>query len=239
MAGMYKYNPGELRCGMKYLRLRSRPDPARAPALFELLADSPHATETRLIDWNLGPTETATLLYEVDGDAEGFRAAATETPGIESVAVTTVGTGRFYALVEARPRAVPLLRQMLSALIRAGLVVLTPVHYRDGTVDANIVGDPAALQAALDAAPDAIDVSIEEIGQFRGPPSSLGTTLSERQREAAEAALELGYYEQPSRATHEDIADALDCAPSTASEHLKRAEAKLVSAGVDVDRHAE
>lgn len=57
--------------------------------------------------------------------------------------------------------------------------------------------------------------------------------LSERQREAVTVAMELGYYEQPREATHEEIAAELGCAPNTASEHLQKAEAKLVEAGIE------
>jgi len=220
---------------MKYLRLTARPDPDRAPGFFHLLAGSAHASEARLLDWNLGPTEAATMLYGVDGDADAFRSSATDTPGIESVDIATAGGERFYMLVEARPSAVPLFRRMVAAMTRAGLVVLTPVVYRDGRVTGHVVGNPAALQATLDAAPDAVDVTVEEVGRFRGPPTEPATDLSERQREAVETALDLGYYDLPSEATHEDIAAALDCAPSTASEHLKRAEAKLVCAGLPSD----
>jgi predicted DNA binding protein len=56
--------------------------------------------------------------------------------------------------------------------------------------------------------------------------------LSDRQREAVRAALDIGYYDQPRGATHEDVAAALDCAPSTASEHLRKAEAELVRAAM-------
>ncbi|MFB6270785.1 MAG: helix-turn-helix domain-containing protein, partial [Halobacterium sp.] len=54
------------------------------------------------------------------------------------------------------------------------------------------------------------------------------------QREAVEAALELGYYDDPRAATQADVADRLDCAASTAGDHLRKAEAKLVRAGMDV-----
>jgi hypothetical protein len=212
---------------MKHCQVRARPDPERAPACFRLLADSPHATQARLVDWNLGPAEAATLLYTVEGDPGAFRASATDTPGIETVDVEPAGE-RFHMLVGARPSAVPLLRRVIAAMTRAGMVVLTPVRYREGTVSADIVGDPEALQAAFDAAPDAVDVTVETVGPFRGPPTRPATRLSDRQREAVLAALEQGYYERPGEATHEDVAAELDCAPSTASEHLKKAEAKLV-----------
>ena len=217
---------------MKHLRITARPDPERAPAFFHLLADSPHASEAWLLDWNLSPAEAATLLFAVDGDPGPFRESATDTPGIESVDVEPAGGERFHMLVDARPSAVPLLRRVIAAMIRAGMVVLTPVVYRDGTVSGHIVGDAATLQTTLDAVPDAVDLTVEEVGPFRGPPGTPATDLSDRQRDAVLVALELGYYDHPSETTHEAIAAELDCAPSTASEHLKKAEAKLVRGGL-------
>lgn len=43
-----------------------------------------------------------------------------------------------------------------------------------------------------------------------------------------QAALSLGYYEVPRTASHEDVAEELDCAPSTAAEHLRKAEATVI-----------
>jgi predicted DNA binding protein len=54
--------------------------------------------------------------------------------------------------------------------------------------------------------------------------------LSDRQQAALETALELGYYNQPREATHEDIARELGCAANTATTHLQKGEAKLVRA---------
>ena len=42
-------------------------------------------------------------------------------------------------------------------------------------------------------------------------------------------AVEHGYYEIPRRATHEDIADELGCAPSTVDEHLRKAESRILT----------
>ena len=36
-------------------------------------------------------------------------------------------------------------------------------------------------------------------------------------------------YEQPNETSHEELADVLDCAPSTVGEHLRKAEKRLVS----------
>ncbi len=60
--------------------------------------------------------------------------------------------------------------------------------------------------------------------------------MTERQREALEAALSVGYYEVPREADHEAVADAIDCAPSTAAEHLRRGEANALRALFDGSR---
>ncbi len=46
--------------------------------------------------------------------------------------------------------------------------------------------------------------------------------------EYIQAALSLGYYGVPRTASHEDVAEELDCAPSTAAEHLRKAEATVI-----------
>jgi predicted DNA binding protein len=59
--------------------------------------------------------------------------------------------------------------------------------------------------------------------------AAVETHLTERQREALTAAVTHGYYDIPREADHEDVAAAMDCAPSTASEHLRKAEAMVMT----------
>jgi len=44
----------------------------------------------------------------------------------------------------------------------------------------------------------------------------------------------LGYYESPRRATRDDVA-AVGCSPTTAGEHLRKAEARVFSQFVDAE----
>jgi predicted DNA binding protein len=110
------------------------------------------------------------------------------------------------------------------------LLVITPVRYRDGAADARVVGRATDVQAVLDDLPAAIDIEIDEIGERGFERASVTAELSERQRETVTAALELGYYDRSEQVTYDDIADRLGCAPSTAAEHLLKAEAKIVRA---------
>ena len=52
--------------------------------------------------------------------------------------------------------------------------------------------------------------------------------LTEKQQEALVLAVQQGYYEQPRRATLEDLAEELDVGKSAVSHRLKAAEAKII-----------
>ena len=228
--GVYK-RPGDSP-PVKQLRVTARVDPDRAPAFFDLLANSQEITETRLLDWNIA-ADRDTVLYAIRGDPTPFTSAAPESPAVESVETAAAGPEWTYALLEVRTAETETFDAVRRARRRPGLVVRKPVVYREGAMHFRVVGDPAPLQAALEAAPEGVDVEVEAVGRFRGALHAPAATLSDRQREAVEAALAAGYYDQPRGATHEDVADRLGCAPATASDHLQKAEAKLVRAALD------
>jgi predicted DNA binding protein len=96
-----------------------------------------------------------------------------------------------------------------------------------------VFGPSAEIQAAVEQMPDLIDVTVTEVGGLEAVPGVLDSLLSDRQREALETAFDLGYYEVPRTASHEDVADAMDCAPSTAAEHLRKAESTLLRSVLD------
>ena len=212
---------------MRYLELVGRP-PSGAPRFFRLVADSTHVEEARLIEWNPSTEDALTALYVIDGDADAFRTEIDDASIVVEHELTRVDDGRFYLLVVGRPSAAPLFQQVIDAVTRVGLIVATPIVYREGTVQFRIVGPADVLQSMVEAVPPGFDVEIHEIGTFPDASTAPATALSERQRAAITAALELGYYDTPRKATHADIAEQLSCAPNTATEHLQKAEAKLV-----------
>jgi hypothetical protein len=57
-----------------------------------------------------------------------------------------------------------------------------------------------------------------------GSPPSSASVPSSRRSGLATTGLQ--------GASHEDVADAIDCAPSTAAKHLRKAESELISAVV-------
>jgi predicted DNA binding protein len=223
---------------MKHLRVTAAVDQERAPPFYTMLADSPAIEETRVVEWNLTGGGVETVLFAVDGDTAPF--AAGTAPSVESVERTETDGRWTHVLVELRPLETPLFDAIRAARARPGIVVRKPIVYRDGDMRFRVVGNAAALQAALDETPDAMDVTVTDIGTFHGESEHPIAALSDRQREALAVALDLGYYDQPRNATHDDIAAELGCAPPTASEHLQKAEAELARAAMDdlrSDRH--
>lgn len=215
---------------MKRLQVRVTPDPEIAPAAFRLLADSPGIEETRLVELNLGGDVGPTMLFTVDGEHTGLAEALLATAAVNRAEVTPVADRRAVLLVTLQPAEIPLAEAIFEAFTRTGLVFEMPVVYREGTVNATLLGESSALQSVLDAFPGGISVDVREVGEFGG--ATPASRLSDRQREAVLAGLELGYYDVPRGATHRDVAEQLGCSPSTASEHLQKAEAKLVRASM-------
>jgi hypothetical protein len=212
---------------MKYVQVTATPDQERTPQIITLLASSSHITESRLYDWNVR-RNGATALFEITGDRTAVRHELPDTVGVRWFDTTPVIDSRFNLLALFKPAEVPLMNDVFGTLTREKLIVAKPVIYRDGEVHARIVGPSSVLQASVRDLPSDVNVVIERIGDFDRSRETPVSTLTDRQREALLEAYDLGYYEQPRRATHEEIATRLCCAPHTASEHLQKAESKVL-----------
>lgn len=213
---------------MRYLELSGTPPP-EAPEFFQRIADSPHIDEARLLEWNPTTEDALTALYAIDGDADPLVEDIRDSPVIVEYERTEVDD-QSYLLVVGRPSQAPLFQRVINSITRMGLIVATPVVYREGRVHFRIVGESAVLQSMVDASPPGFSIDVNEIGTFPDETTAPSTILSERQRAAIVTALELGYYETPRAATHAEIADRLGCAPNTVTEHMQKAESKLVRA---------
>lgn len=217
---------------MKHIRITVRPEREQAPEFLRYILASPAVDEARAMDWNRGESARSTHLYAIDGDGATFVELARETTGVEAVEHAATDTGVTYALVTLRDAAIPIFGGSATAIDRAGLVVRRPLVYREGCIHGHIVGDPETVQSTIDGLPATVGVQIDAIQEFPSAEVDPSTTLSDRQQEALQVAVELGYYDTPRKATHADVAAELGCAPNTASEHLQKGEAKLVRAGL-------
>ena len=173
-----------------------------------------------------------TLLFYVEGDREAYVEALESTDRVVDYEVTPLDEDACYAYVRERSSAFE--DELRAAFERPGLLVVPPVTFRsDGTARLTVVGEPAALQAALEDVPAEARVDVDRVGEYDGAPPGRRPDLTERQREATAAALAVGYYDVPRSGSLDEVAERLDCAPGTASEHLRKAERAALTAALD------
>jgi len=194
--------------------------------MYDLWANAKYVERSRALQWN-NTGDDLGILHYAEGDADAFEAAVAEIPAVLDYDLERVDDGSFYVYV--RDATTASLREMFGSLLTGTVVIVPPIVYReDGWVSISLFGPDGELQTAVRGVPDPIDVEVVQVGGLDSAAPAAGTGLTDRQRTAVDVALELGYYDVPRTASHEDVADAMGCAPSTASEHLRKAESRVL-----------
>ena len=171
----------------------------------------------------------ATLLFYVEGDRDAYAEALEETDRIVDYRITPLDDEACYAYIRERSSEFDM--RLEDTFQRPGLLVIPPVEFHsDGTARLTAVGEPEALQTALEDLPGNTQVDIERVGDYGTPEVTAGVDLTDRQFEAVVAAFDAGYYDVPRAGTIEEVGERLDCAPGTASEHLRKAERAAMGA---------
>lgn len=213
---------------MQHVQLTFYADDVEVHPVHTLLAERDYVESAKMVHWNAA-RETLTHTFEVTGDRRKFGAELADTSEVLEYDLAPIDDSRFYAYVRAETTAVQ--RAMFQSYDRNSLVVTSGLEHTDhGGVTFGVAGQSAAIQAAIDAAPEGIRVEVKRVGGGAADGTTPEQALSERQREAVEAAVGVGYYDVPRTASHEVVAEELGCAPSTATEHLRKAESKLLGA---------
>jgi len=212
---------------VKHLRLTVRqPDWLQHP-MQRFLDESDAVTSATMLHARLLGDGTERLLFRVEGEREPYVDALRSVDSIRSFDVTAGGDGVFYVYVVQETRDAD--RRFREALDAESLLLVPPVEYRPGGVmRCRIVGTPDDLRGVLAGMPDGVEFDVEAVGEFSGSLPAPDALLTDRQREAVRAAVEAGYYAVPREASLADVAEAIGCAESTASEHLRRAEAAVM-----------
>jgi predicted DNA binding protein len=181
-----------------------------------------------LLTWNFKRgSETEVELFYVVGDVDPYREAIEDVDGIREYTIEPVDDRSFYvyAVQETRPEDLT----FRTAWGNPDIVVIPPIRFEpDASIRVTMAGDVGDFQEVVERLPEGFDVEIEEVGTFDRPHATVAGALTDRQYQAVETAVELGYYETPRDASLESVAEALDCAPSTASNHLQKAEATVL-----------
>ena len=221
---------------MKAARLLLRPEEGAFPGVDRALASADGFAREQLLNLEWRADHSSALLYRIAGRAGTDARAAVESvlddhPEVRHHEVVDAGAGTVYAFVHVSEREP--LSELLAIVERHALLLDLPFTFTEAGVSVTVAGDAEALQRAFAEASDTIDVDVEWSGGYRPESSAPLARLTDRQREALQVAYDEGFYRTPRAVTHEEIAEALDCAPSTANELLRRAEATLVGAVLD------
>jgi hypothetical protein len=212
---------------VKSLRLTVTHTDATIDPMHALVCESPAVDRVVILEGRAdGGTET--VVCHLDGDAAAFAELLASAVDPREYDVTPDGDDGFFLYLRQDLGADG--ERLLEALAQETVVVASPIEFRaDRTMRLTLVGHADDLGAVLDELPDELDVGVERVGSYA---TAVGDGLTARQREAVAAAWDAGYYEVPREGDVEDVAAALDCAVSTASTLLRRAESRLVAAAL-------
>lgn len=211
---------------MKHVRLTIRAPEGTVHPVFDMLTRGDHVERVRGLHWNFSG-ERLGILHYVEGEFDAYVSELEAIPSVLDYDLARVTEKCFYVyhrcIVHGGAQA------LFDTFTQDTLLLVPPIEFSDdGAATVSLFGDEAEVQAAVDSIPDVIDVAVQEVSGMAATPEVATPTLTARQREAVETALSLGYYDIPRKAGNEDVAEAMDCAPSTAAEHLRKAEGKLV-----------
>lgn len=221
---------------MRYARLRVRPTAGEAfHPLGAALAADPSIERGDVHRIDLLEDGTGILLAEARGDVDRYREILADSEHVVDFSVVD-GDGWWYSYTRFEPTAVT--ERMLAIRYDTGLAMEMPIETEaDGSMLVTLVGPETAFVDALPSDDADFAVEIVETGAHHPDLDDLFLSLTARQREVLRAAVDLGYYENPRAATHRDVADAVDAAPSTVGEHLRKVE-RRVFARLVADRSA-
>ncbi|WP_129115986.1 helix-turn-helix domain-containing protein [Halegenticoccus tardaugens] len=161
----------------------------------------------------------------------------------EHKTVETVDLVERYETHEGRCAATFLLRGRLTevtpmqAIMYEGYLPIGPTELVDGRECFDLLlNDRSELSRAIDLLDEFGDVTVERITEdfrrevmpSRAEWQELLSSIPPRQREFLNVAAERGYFEIPRQVTLEDLADEMDITKTTASNHLRKAERKLI-----------
>lgn len=218
---------------MKYLRVEFRYPPELMHPMHRLIDESDAVERDVLVQGTVLDEPNDTFLFYVEGDIDVYTDALRSVDRIREFDVTRIDETGHYVFLTQRRDAVD--EAMFGPLQRTGVVVVPPIDFRpDGVARLTIVGDHGPLRDALAELPDRIETTVLRIGEYDWRQHLFDPALTDRQFDALAAAVESGYYESPRAATVEEVAQRIDASPSTASEHLRKAESAVMTAFMEL-----
>lgn len=210
---------------MRYLTAVLRPIEEVHP-VEKTLAETPGISPVAIHETKLLDDGTCVTLLRVRGDLEALDGVLADHPAVLQYTIAGERDGFVYFQTEPHD----LTRSLIRIQDDSEAVVRMPLeHTGDGGLRGTLLGDDDAFRRAINALPDAVDVTVESIGEYHPDVGDVFASLTDRQQEIVATAIRDGYYEDPRRASQADVAEVLGIATGTVSEHLRRIEAKVFS----------
>jgi DNA-binding CsgD family transcriptional regulator len=171
--------------------------------------------------------DTVAMFAEGRGDIEGLRRVLSESSEVFEFSLSGDDAG-FFAYT--RYAADDLTRMLMEDRRESSYLIDMPIEYTDdGGLRVTYIGTEAAFADALSEQPEGVRVEVERTGPYTPGPRHVVSRLTGRQREVLRAAVDLGYYQEPREATHDEIAAATGLSETTVGEHLRKIEATVFS----------
>ena len=215
---------------MRYFDLVLTPERGGIHPVDAELASMPGVDRDALLHIDAFGDGTGVLLYRLEGDRETVVEAIADHDYLVSYDILSVDAeNTFHLYLHVQPGEPA--GTLMALCYEYALIIDTPIKFTDrGGVLATIVGTHDMLRKALKSIPEAISVSIQQVGEYSPGTRDMLSMLTERQREVFETAVNMGYYDIPREINQGDLAETLGCAPSTVDEHLRKVESKMLSA---------
>ncbi|WP_276261441.1 helix-turn-helix domain-containing protein [Haloglomus litoreum] len=211
---------------MRFVELVVNPDEGWS-RFGRVVADDPGVTREAIHQLELMADGSVVMLYELSGDHDRITELLDEHFDADASEISEIAGN---VLVYAHHDPSPTVDGLLRIPRELGIVVDTPLEFtRDGGIRLTLVGEEADIRQAIAAVPESVAHTVERTGNYQPDQTRLFAELTDRQQEILLTALEMGYYEQPRRATYEDLATELDCTKTTVGEHLRKAEEKVLT----------
>lgn len=212
---------------MRFARVRVSLQNHQHSPIYTALTDTKASDTVRVRYGGFNENGPRTYVCSVTGEITVLETRLKETGGIitQNIIHRRPGYALFYIVEELSDWEV-WLQRLFS---QDSLTMIPPVDLEKScSFVFRIIGHSEDLQRAVEDAGERLPLDIEQVGNYNQPDERITASLTSRQIEAVEAAISTGYYTIPRECTIEDVSAELGCAPSTASEHLRKAESALV-----------
>jgi len=157
-----------------------------------------------------------TIMSSRIGELEPFLKSL---PEIRKYAVLSKSADRAEVITWAEQSSI------IDNIIRKNCVFIGPTVVRDGVENWHIVAPTREeLQDVVAGMEQCAEIAYMRSAE--SPEPDIG--LTERQLGVLKAAVSMGYFDTPRRASIKDVARGMKISPSTAVEHLRKAEKKVL-----------